>query len=111
LADAPDSKSGARKGVEVQVLSPVLLFAVFFHHTFRPRVGVNKAMRQTRRLLIRFHPAIVHIVEAFVSCSSPRAEMVMDESLPDSQMVLEFHNADGTVLVWGSTEEFGEFKY
>jgi hypothetical protein len=24
LADAPDSKSGARKGVEVQVLSPVL---------------------------------------------------------------------------------------
>ena len=29
LADAPDSKSGARKGVEVQVLSPVLKFAVF----------------------------------------------------------------------------------
>ena len=25
LADAPDSKSGARKGVEVQVLSPVLV--------------------------------------------------------------------------------------
>jgi hypothetical protein len=26
MADAPDSKSGARKGVEVQVLSPVLFF-------------------------------------------------------------------------------------
>jgi hypothetical protein len=29
LADAPDSKSGARKGVEVQVLSPVLEFTGF----------------------------------------------------------------------------------
>jgi hypothetical protein len=30
LADAPDSKSGARKGVEVQVLSPVLVFLIVF---------------------------------------------------------------------------------
>lgn len=30
LADALDSKSSARKGVEVQVLSPVLVFAKLF---------------------------------------------------------------------------------
>ena len=59
-----------------------------------------------RRLVIRFHPTIIHVVEAFVRCSNPRAEMVMDESLPDGKMILEFHIADGTVIVWGSTEDF-----
>ena len=59
-----------------------------------------------RRLVIRFHPTILDVVEAFVRCSNPRAEMVMDQSLPEGKMILEFHNVDGTVIVWGSTEDF-----
>jgi hypothetical protein len=57
-----------------------------------------------RRLVIRFHTTIIHVVEAFVRCSNPQAEMAMDQSLPDGKMILEFHNVDGTVIVWGSTE-------
>jgi hypothetical protein len=60
----------------------------------------------SRRLVIRFHPTITHVVEAFVRCSNPPAEMVMDQSLPDGKMILEFHIVDGTVIVWGSTEDF-----
>jgi hypothetical protein len=59
-----------------------------------------------RRLVIRYHPTIDHVVEAFVRCSNPPAEMVMDQSLPDGKMILEFHIVDGTVIVWGSTEGF-----
>jgi len=66
----------------------------------------KKSKPIARRLVIRFHPMIVHVVEAFVRCSNPRAEMVMDQSLPDGKMILEFHNVDGTVIVWGSTEDF-----
>ena len=69
-------------------------------------VSPQNTTPKARRHVIRFHPTIVHVVEAFVRCSNPRAEMVMDQSLPDGKMILEFHIVDGTVIVWGSTEDF-----
>ena len=69
-------------------------------------VSPQNTKPKARRLVIRFHPTIIHVVEAFVRCSNPPAEMVMDQSLPDGKMILEFHNVDETVLVWGSTEDF-----
>ncbi len=55
LADAPDSKSGARKGVEVQVLSPVLGFAVFFSILRFVRLGT--ATQSVTRRVLMFDPS------------------------------------------------------